>query len=489
MNHAPTMLRASLLGSLLALTGCYNLFARGTGGEESRHLAARTPDPADVAVPSGYRVEVVASGFTFPVAVTFDGEGSPVVLEAGYSYGEVFTTPRLVKIERDGKKRVLTEGKPGGPWTGVVYRDGAFYVADGGESRPGRILRIAEEGGEPTELVTGLPTLGDHHTNGPALGPDGKLYFATGTATNSGVVGEDNFQFGWLKRYPDFHDVPCRDVKLTGFSAETPNPLTPEPDDKVRTGAYQPFGASSATEIKGRVPCSGAVFRVALEGGSPELVAWGFRNPFGMAFSPDGVLHVTENGYDMRGSRPIFGRADNLWRVEDGRWYGWPDYAEGRKVYEGWDRPLGAPEPQRLLAEDPGPVPEPLARFGVHSSSNGLDFSRSEAFGYVGDAFVAQFGDMSPNTGKLVSAVGFKVVHVGMKDGVIKTFAANRKDPGPASALGTNGFERPTHARFSPDGAALYVVDFGVMKVTDRGPAPQQETGVLWKITREEGSR
>ena len=28
----------------------------------------------------------------------------------------------------------------------------------------------------------------------------------------------------------------------------------------------------------------------ALQGGKPELVAWGFRNPFGLAFSPKGQL-------------------------------------------------------------------------------------------------------------------------------------------------------------------------------------------------------
>jgi hypothetical protein len=44
--------------------------------------------------------------------------------------------------------------------------------------------------------------------------------------------------------------------------------------------------------------------------------------------------------------------------------------------------------------------------------------------------------------------------------------------------------ERPVAARFDPSGSALYIVDFGVLSMTP-GPAPQKETGVLWKITRE----
>lgn len=476
-----------LLGAYaLAGMGCFNIAAKGTGGAKSHHVDRRTPDPSDVAVPDGFEVAVVAQEFTFPVAVAFDGEGRPVVLEAGYSYGEIFTTPKLVRVEPDGSKKVVAEGRQGGPWTGMVYRDGAFYVADGGESNHGRILRIDEQTGETTELVKGIPTLGDHHTNGPAFGPDGKLYFATGTATNSGVVGVDNYQFGWLKRFPEFHDVPCEDIELTGWSAETENPLTEDPSDKVRTGAYQPFGKSDAKTIKGQVPCSGAVMRVDPAGGTPELVAWGFRNPFGVAFSPDGALYVTENGYDLRGSRPVFGTADNLWKVEQGRWYGWPDHSAGRKVYVGWDRPMGSPKPEQLLV-DRGAVPEPVARFGVHSSSNGFDFSRSAAFGYEGHAFVAQFGDMTPATGEAYAPIGFKVVRVEPQHGVIHTFLTNRKGNGPATMLGTNGVERPNAARFSPKGDELYVVDFGVMAVSKQGPSPQAGTGVLWKVRKAGG--
>jgi glucose/arabinose dehydrogenase len=469
----------------LLSSGCFNVLAKGGGGAKSRHLEQRKADPAAVAVPAGYRVEVVAERLTYPVGVTFDGEGLPVVLEAGYSYGEDFAVPRLVRLGRDGARQVLAEGPPGGPWTGVVYARGAFYVADGGESRPGRILRIDERTGALLELVGGLPTLGDHHANGPALGPDGRLYFATGTATNSGVVGPDNHDFGWLGRNPQFHDVPCEDLELTGWSALSDNPLTLDPDDQAQTGAYQPFGSFEARQVKGQVPCSGAVMRAALEGGAPELVAWGFRNPFGLAFAEDGSLYVTENGFDLRGSRPVFGAADNLWRVEEGRWYGWPDHAEGRRVYEGWDRPLGAPLPKQLIA-NPKEVPEPVARFGVHSSSNGFDFSRSERFGHRGQAFVAQFGDMAPAAGKVMAPVGFKVVRVELDGGIVHTFMANRAGEGPGSMLGAPGIERPVAARFSDDGSALYVVDFGVLALQGKQIRPQRETGVLWRISRAE---
>jgi hypothetical protein len=149
-------------------------------------------------------------------------------------------------------------------------------------------------------------------------------------------------------------------------------------------------------------------------------------------------------------------------------------------------KPPGKPALSFLLAAHPNPPPKPVAVFGVHSSSNGFDFSRNPAFGHVGKAFVAQFGDMAPSVGKILRPVGFKVVRVDVTNGVIEDFAVNKgRTNGPASWVGSGGLERPVAARFDPGGTALYVVDFGVMTVSSQGPSPQAGTGVLWRITRE----
>jgi hypothetical protein len=71
---------------------------------------------------------------------------------------------------------------------------------------------------------------------------DGYIYFGQGTATNSAVVGEDNHQFGWLGRNPDFHDIPCRDITLAGANYTTKNVLKEGSGEDVTTGAFLPFG-------------------------------------------------------------------------------------------------------------------------------------------------------------------------------------------------------------------------------------------------------
>jgi len=93
---------------------------------------------------------------------------------------------------------------------------------------------------------------------------------------------------------------------------------------------------------------------------------------------------------------------------------------------------------------------------------------------------------MSPAVGKVLAPVGFKVVRVDTTDGVIHDFASNRgKQNGPASLLKRGGLERPVACRFDPSGTALYVVDFGVLTVDEKGKSqPRPGTGVLWRITR-----
>lgn len=483
----PRLCAVLFILAALVVSGCYAL-RTSSGGGQTEFTPPRQVNAKDVALPDGYRIEAVATGLTFPTGVAFDHSGAVHVVESGYSYGEVWTVPRLLKVGTDGRSHtVVAEGGRNGPWTGVVHANGRFYIAEGGVLEGGRILRV-EPDGNVAALVEGLPSYGDHHTNGPAAGPDGWVYFGQGTATNSGVVGEDNLKFGWLKRRPEFHDVACRDVIATGESYESRNVLRSESDEKVKTGPFSPFGRErkKGDTIQGRIPCSGSIMRVNPESKALELVAWGLRNPFGLAFSPEGKLYATENQFDERGSRPVFGAGDLLWEIRTGGWYGWPDYHAGEEIFSG-DRYAspGKPRPKRLIS--PPSTPEkPVVVFGVHSSSNGFDFSRNHAFGYPGQAFVAQLGDEAPTTGKVLAPVGFKVVRVDIRSGVVHDFAVNRgKGNGPASFLGSGGLERPVAARFDPTGTALYVVDFGVMMQDKTGAKPVKETGVLWKIHRD----
>lgn len=450
-------------------------------------MPERTFNAADIQVPEGYEVELVAKGLTFPTGATFDDEGNLYVTEAGYSYDPKFTEPRLLRVNPDGSFTEIYEGERTGPMTGVVFHEGYFYISEGGRDEGGRILKISKDGENVQTLVDGLPRYGDHHTNGPAVGPDGWIYFAQGPTTNSAVVGVDNWKLGWLTENEQLHDIPCEDIILTGHDYTTTDPFSVQSGDSVVTGPYKPFGqkAEKGEVVIGAVPCTGAIMRVRPEGGPVEVVAWGVRNTFGLAFSPDGQLYATENGYDARGSRPVVGALDNLWRIEPGTWYGWPDYSGGVRLDDSIFVRKGEVPIKMVLEEYPNIPPKPVAEFGVHSSSDGITFSPANGnFGFAGQAFVAQLGDITPISGKTISPVGYKVVRVDTETGEIVDFATNKK-PGPATAHpNSGGFQRPVAVAFSPDGTSLYVVDFGVLAVNPIGFSPEEESGSIWKISR-----
>ncbi|MDQ3003573.1 MAG: hypothetical protein M3Y08_20235, partial [Fibrobacterota bacterium] len=162
-----------LLPSLL-LSGCY--FMRpGHGGGKASAPQTRITVPGDIALPKGYRIEAIATGLTFPTAVAMDDTGGLYVLEGGYAYGEEWGTPRLLKVMKNNMYVAVAVGDSNGPWTGFTYvpaqdggkGNGSVYLAEGGQLRGGRILRVGMDGSIEA-LVENLPSYGDHHTNGPA---------------------------------------------------------------------------------------------------------------------------------------------------------------------------------------------------------------------------------------------------------------------------------------------------------------------------------
>ncbi|HEX8038233.1 MAG TPA: glucose dehydrogenase [Chryseosolibacter sp.] len=478
------------LALIFLATGCYRM-RTSHGGGEIKTATARKVRALDIALHPGYSIAAVASGLTFPTAVDFDDNGDLYVLEAGYAYGEVWTTPALKRIEKDGSTTTIATGEKNGPWTGLTFFNGYFYVSEGGEAEGGRILRISKEG-DTKVLVSDLPSVGDHHTNGPVI-KDGYIYFGQGTATNSAVVGEDNASFGWLKRKREFHDIPCKDLVLAGENYESSDVFGGDPKAKISTGAFSPFGetTSDGQVIKGQTPCTGSILRIPIAGGKAEMVAWGLRNPFGLAIAPDGKIYTTENAFDDRGSRPVWGAGDVLWEVENDKWYGWPDFSAAASIVNREEfRPPARNRVKALLKMYPGNPPTPVAIFAVHSSASGFDFSRNAQFGFAGQAFVAQFGDMAPGVGKVLSPVGFKIVRVDVRTGTVRDFAVNRgKRNGPASWLKTGGLERPVSARFNRAGDELYIVDFGVLRMEKEKSHPVAKTGVIWKIVKNETAK
>ena len=174
---------------------------------------------------------------------------------------------------------------------------------------------------------------------------------------------------------------------------------------------------------------------------------------------------------------------DYLVRVEQGAWYGWPDFFDSEPVTAARFNAPAKPKPTFLWKQHP-PLAKPFLTFDSHAGANGLTFSPGGAFGFDGDAFVAEYGTFAPvTTGVNVRPAGFRVVRVDMKTREVHEFASNDL-PGPAYLNQQNGFNRPTDVVFGPDGS-LYVVDWGASTLNDTGLILVPGTGVVWRIYRD----
>jgi hypothetical protein len=111
-----TLLAAGVLGE----SGC-GLYAlqSSDGGGQTAFNPPRVVHPADIALPERYRIEPIVAGLTFPTDVDFDAAGRVYVTEAGYSYGKIWTKPRLLRIGPKGQKTTIAIGGrnvPGQVW-------------------------------------------------------------------------------------------------------------------------------------------------------------------------------------------------------------------------------------------------------------------------------------------------------------------------------------------------------------------------------------
>jgi hypothetical protein len=351
------------------------------------------------------------------------------------------------------------------------------------------------------------------------------------------VTGHDNGGGG------NQHDIACEKVTLSQntWRAVSDGHVTSGYSNHgvARPGATVP--AFEDATSKGM--CTGAILRAKISNpqNSIEPVAWGFRNPYGIRFSPadhplKGEMMISENGEDERGARPTNNSPDRLAiarQKPDGtpEYHGWPDRFGFLDATQSVFNPKGSPadDDPSLAGQPVKPVfaffpQQPVAPLAIEPSdvaAVGLDFVPNSFVGGVVKkhaALVSREGDFgfsqangTPEAGHDVELVNF-TQDKSPYELQLSRFAFNCRqgeqthDPdGTPRCLGeteqafvmeARGINRPTTIRFGPDGAA-YLVDYGAVRDpggSDRGSmfhnpanAPLVQipgTGTIWKITR-----
>lgn len=393
------------------------------GGKENIDITDK------VYIQEGYKIKKQIEGLNEPTAFAVDSTGNLYVAE------KIGKDEVISKYYKDGKNEVIAKGLNYPVTSILTYKD---YIL---VSHKGKISKITKNDIE--DIITGLPSYGDYSNNGIQIGYDGYLYICQGSATNSGIVGLDNYERGWLKENPYVHDFYPVDVVLSGINFKSNNPMTEGKNDKAQTGAFMPFNMQTGkdTIVKGKTPGNASIYRVYVGSSNLELFAYGIRNPINIVFTHDNKAYVSVQGMENRGSRPIENGCDYVYEIKKGDWLGWPDYEGGEPVTLKKFKPKNASQPQFITQMHPTTTPpKPLISFNESGRIGSMDISRQNVFGYVGNLFIPL------KSGKNNEA---KIVAYDIKQNTVVDFIKNKD---------SNVIKEPIQCTFSKDGI-LYILD------------------------------
>lgn len=465
--------------------------------------------------PEGFKVTKMADGLHLPTAVTWDDQGNMYVAEAGGGlFPEMITPMRIIQVKDDGTKVEVADLSNKGiepAIVGLSWHNGYFYITHRAEDLTGAVSRVSMDGSVELLFKGIIDNQAEHQINDIRVGPDGMMYVAVGLAGNAGVMGPSVAP--WIMESPDVRAIPCQDIVLVGRNYKTADFRTDDPTDSVKTGAYVPFGEEThpGQVIQGVTLCGGSILKFDPNNPSNISVhAWGFRNLIGLAWDSMGKLYAAENGYDVRGSRPVLDEFDASLRITEGMWYGVPDFSAGREPLT--DPKFEVPDSLQagvfingeFIGKDLGFVinheasgltpPDPsvvLSRHEFNSSPSMMDVAPASWGDWANHVFIAEWGDLAPPTNPLRGKrpAGSQIVRVDPETGQLVSFISNIGG-GPASARGAQGegLDRPFDVQFGPDGA-MYIIDFGVVKIDMSKKPPyvfKENTGAIWKVIRKE---
>ncbi|MDX8432348.1 sorbosone dehydrogenase family protein [Mesorhizobium abyssinicae] len=326
---------------------------------------ADRPEGARPLVPSGFSVELVASGIDNPRVVRAAPNGDLFVADSKASQIRVY---RLAEgSARPAQEAIFATGLTR-PYGIAFYPPGDkpqwVYVANSNS-----VVRFAYRDGDlkaegmPETIVPDIPA--NHHwTRDIAFSPDGKtLYLSVGSGSN---VAED---------------------------------MGAEPEGGLEQWATSaPLGATWGPE-EGRAD----VLAFDPDGNNRRSFATGLRNCSGMTVQPQtGALWCVVNERDELGDNVPFEYATT---VRQGGFYGWPWYY------------IGDNEDPRHAGARPdlaGKVTVPDVLLQAHSAPLNIAFYEGGSFpaDYRGDAFVALHGSWNRGV-----RTGYKVVRLKFKDG------------------------------------------------------------------------
>jgi glucose/arabinose dehydrogenase len=300
--------------ALAAVAACAVLVA-GCGGGGSKQSntdtgAAPTTErraPARLARnPGGPRVETVATGLQIPWEIAFLPDGRALITERP---GRVRLLSRDLKLRREPVARVNVEAKGEGGLLGIAVdpqfdrnRFVYLYRTAGSGNQLVRYRLSGERLHEERVIARDIQAYDVHDGGRVRFGPDGRLYFTTGDAGEGGLAQDPRSLNGKILR--------------------------------MEPGAFRG------------------------DGGRPEVVSLGHRNPQGLDWQPGSGRLVEDEHGDVGNDEINF--------IREGGNYGWP-------IVQGPDQ---------------GGYQKPVALYPTSIAPSGATFVRLPGSAWTGDYLI-----------------------------------------------------------------------------------------------------
>jgi sugar lactone lactonase YvrE len=157
-----------------------------SGCDFVRSFLDKEPSPSTVMqLPPGYKIEKVIGGLTFPTGIAWDNQGRMYVSEAGGGFLSEPSPARIVRIDGGNMTEVINLEARGvvAPVVGFTWHNGAFYISHRAQDFTGAVSRVAGDGSSVNQILIGfIDSQAEHPLNDVRMGPDGRMYLATGPA-------------------------------------------------------------------------------------------------------------------------------------------------------------------------------------------------------------------------------------------------------------------------------------------------------------------
>lgn len=286
--------KSKLAFSAMVLFGGVSLILIGVGVSRRESTAAAP----EVVIPTPTPVPPTPTATPVPTPAAVNGEGIFVVeaaseagafeLPTSFTFGDngdlyvgfEAGIQRVRDLDGDGFYEDVSHFGYDAGWVfGLDFYEGSLYAAIDGS-----VLRFRDIDGdgvadEQARLLSGLPQVhyGGHSNSGLIVRDDGLIYMTVGGTSDHGPETE---------------------------------------------------------------PLGGTILTMPIAGGTADIYATGFRNPYDIAFCPDGRLYASDNGPDVIADDVEETAPDEVNLILPGLNYGYPDYFGPQDPSTGTESPI-----------------------------------------------------------------------------------------------------------------------------------------------------